>query len=389
MRQHLRLLVLLALAVLLLASVYLGNRARLANPKVQLFRVAEVNEPVDLATRRGDAALYVATRMGTIYRIARPEDPTDEPKLFLDLSNEVFTRGIEPGLLGLTFSPDGKQLFVTFTGPSTAPPSTEPGKPVDWKLIRYDMRGRNVDAGSRTELLLVHKPWDTHNGGDLTFGPDGNLYVGIGDGTARGDMLDTGQDPKDLLGSLLRIDPKPSRGDDYSIPKDNPFVDGNGAPEVWLYGLRNPWRVSFDRETGDLWVTDVGDHDEEEITLLPHDRAGAKANLGWPIFEGNKRLRPGTPAHYVAPTYAYTRELGCAVIGGFVYRGDRIRGLRGAYVYTDLCQGVLRALTVDDDEVKIRDLGATVVNPTSFGEARNGELYVLSQAGPVYRIDPA
>jgi glucose/arabinose dehydrogenase len=222
----------------------------------------------------------------------------------------------------------------------------------------------------------------------------------MGDGGGGGDPQDTGQDPNDLLGSILRIDPDvaPESIDDgeaYAVPDGNPFVDGGGAPEVWAYGLRNPWRFSFDRLTGDLWIGDVGQDTTEEIDFLPATDdgrgAGRAANLGWSDVEGDEPFEGReAPADAVAPIHTFGRDRGCSVTGGFVYRGRRIPELVGAYVYGDFCEGEVRALVTRDGEVvDDRVLGLSVESLSSFGQGADGELYALSLTGTVYRIVPA
>jgi glucose/arabinose dehydrogenase len=253
------------------------------------------------------------------------------------------------------------------------------------------MRGNTVDTSSRRRLLSVRKQYPHHNGGDLQFGPDGYLYASIGDGSPFKDLLSTGKDADDLLGSLLRIDPEQSGERPYSVPSDNPFAGGGGAPEVWAYGLRNPWRFSFDRVTGDLWIGDVGDHAMEEIDMVPAAKGGGRgANFGWPILEGTELHGAEEPLAYVPPFHAYERHRPfCALIGGYVYRGSAVPALRGAYLYTDYCESGIHAFTKSGDEATERALGPEVASPSAFAEDDNGELYVLSLKGDVYRIEPA
>jgi glucose/arabinose dehydrogenase len=212
------------------------------------------------------------------------------------------------------------------------------------------------------------------------------LYLGLGDGGAANDPERNAQDPATLLGKLLRLDP-----DDGSVPPDNPFVDRDGfAPEIYALGLRNPWRFSFDRETGDLWVADVGQNSVEEINVTPADRSAGR-NYGWDIFEGTQPFEGDEqPERAVVPVHEYPTAEGCAVTGGFVYRGTAIEGLQGAYVYGDFCAGFVRALRVADGEVVDRaDLGVGLDQLASFGEDHDGELYLLSLAGDVMRLVPA
>lgn len=364
---------------------------RLDDARIELRRVADLVDPVDAAPRFGDERLHVATRPGRIFRVDT-RTVADEPELVLDISRDVDTQGAkrglggEAGLLALTFSPGGSHLYVTYTGPGS--PDEES---VEWKLAEFRMEDDKAVRGSGRTLLAVRKRYPHHNGGDIAFGPDGYLYTSIGDGSPFRDLLDTGQDPDDLLGSLMRIDPTPSRGRPYSIPPDNPFADSGGAPEVWAFGLRNPWRFEFDRVTGDLWIGDVGDHEEEEIDkLAAADGTGRGANLGWSLVEGTHLRGEAEPDDHVEPVHAYKRRRPyCALIGGFVYRGSAIPPLRGAYVYSDYCDGTLRALAVDDEDVADRSLEIGVETPSSFAQDKDGELYVISLKGGVYRLEAA
>jgi glucose/arabinose dehydrogenase len=366
-------------------------------------RAPVVDQPTALASRSGDQALYIAERPGRVRRVEvettyeRDPDATtqvthqsfdlaDDP--VLDISTDVVADGDEQGLLGLTFSTDGRRLYVAYTG-------TDENQHLD----EYTMAGEAPDPSSRREILVVEDFAPNHNGGGLVFGPDGFLYWSMGDGGGAGDPRDSGQDPTDLLGSLLRIDPdvppeQRASGPAYDIPTGNPFVGGEGADEVWAYGLRNPWRFSFDRATGDLWIADVGQGDVEEIDYLPAgDRTGAGrgANLGWSEVEGDRPFDGGEPPpDAVAPILTYGHDDGrCSVVGGFVYRGTLLGHLVGAYLYGDYCDGEVRALVARDGEVLDNaPLGLNVPHLSSFAQDPDGELFVLSLDGPVYRLVP-
>jgi glucose/arabinose dehydrogenase len=367
--------------------------ARLRDVVVKLERVASVIDPVDAGSRAGDDGLFVATRPGKIFKVDSARHSAD-PEPILDISRDVDTQkaragtGGEAGLLGFAFSPDGDRLYVTYTEEweEKSPES------VIWTLVEFRMRGDKVDLASRRRLLAVRKVKPHHNGGAVRFGPDGYLYTSIGDGWPFGDDLETGQNPDDLLGNIIRIDPRPNGDRPYSTPGDNPFAEGGGRPEIWAYGLRNPWRFSFDRITGDLWIADVGDHEQEEIDLLEASRGGGRgANLGWSVFEGtDARNEDASPDDYTAPIHTYRRRKPfCAIIGGFVYRGSAIPSLRGAYLYSDYCDGTLRALAINGDDVSDRSLRVEVATPSSFAEDDAGELYVISLQGDVFRIAAA
>ena len=368
--------------------------------QVELQELADVDEPVAFAARAGDPALYIAERGGRIRRIeitttSRRRTGSSTPVItqtfqlerspVLDISDEVTSEGQEQGLLGLAFSTDGNRLYVAYTGNDSRQ-----------YLHEFVMGAERPNAGERREILVIDDFAPNHNGGQLSFGPDGFLYWAMGDGGGGGDPEDTGQDPNDLLGSLLRIDPDVvDPGQAYAVPDGNPFAGGGGAPEVWAYGLRNPWRFSFDRLTGDLWIADVGQGDVEEIDYLPATDdgrgAGRGANLGWSNLEGDESFEGReAPEGAVAPVHVYGSDRGCSVTGGFVYRGDRIPEMRGAYIYGDFCEGEVRALVVDEGQVvDDRVLGLPVPNLASFGQDPEGELYALSLDGPVYRIVPA
>lgn len=321
-----------------------------------------------MAVRPGEPGFYVAEKTGRVRRVVdgRAVDPP-----VLDLSSRV-SRGYEQGLLGLAWSPDGRFLYVNYT-------DTEG----DTHVVEYEGA-----AGNGREVLFVDQPYANHNGGHLLFGPDGKLWIGLGDGGSSGDPQGNAQHLGRLLGKLLRIDPRPAGDRPYGIPADNPFVGRSGArPEVWAYGLRNPWRFSFDRATGDLWVADVGQNSWEEINVV---RAGSKGgeNYGWPLREGSHPFRGGQrPQGAVEPIHEYRLDGGaCAVTGGYVYRGARLASLLGGrYVFADACVGRLQVL---DNDGRARDLGVQVAQPVSFGEDVDGELYVLSLEGRLFRLDP-
>jgi glucose/arabinose dehydrogenase len=247
-----------------------------------------------------------------------------------------------------------------------------------------------IQPDTRRNVLTQTQPFENHNGGDIMFGPDGYLYIGLGDGGSGGDPQGNGQNLGTLLGKLLRIDP--SGGDPYAIPADNPFVgDPNAKGEIWAYGLRNPWRFSFDAGTGDLLIGDVGQSDWEEIDWAPANSKGGE-NYGWGSMEGTHPFRGGTePANHVPPIHEYDRNgLGCSVTGGYVYRGKAIPDLEGQYVYSDYCDGTVRTLQVEDGKVTGQsDLGVNGGEVVSFVQDGDGELYTLAIGGTISRIDPA
>ncbi|GIV01124.1 MAG: hypothetical protein KatS3mg014_2739 [Actinomycetota bacterium] len=350
-----------------------GSGPRLGEVRLGLERVAVLDQPVAMAVRAGDDALYVAEKPGRVVALG------DEPRVVLDLTGRVST-GSEQGLLGLAFSPDGRFLYVDLTDPAG-----------DTRILEYRVGPDGPDPASEREVLRVDQPYANHNGGQLVFGPDGYLYVGLGDGGSAGDPEGRAQSLGTLLGKILRISPRPEGGRPYGIPPDNPFVGVPGArPEIWAYGLRNPWRFSFDRATGELWIGDVGQGSWEEIDVLEPGRGGA--NLGWDLLEGSHPFEgSGGDARTVMPVYEYPHDGAvCAVTGGYVYRGEAIPALRGAYVFGDFCGGALEAIALREGRAPThRELGPVVPNLASFGEDAAGELYALSLAGPVYRLVPA
>jgi len=368
----------IALAVGVACTQGSGERAPVVSEvpntvHVSLERVATVDQPLAIAVRPGDPSLFVAEKTGRVVAI-RDGHVASSP--VLDLSDAVSLGG-EQGLLGVAFSPDGRYIYVNDTDLNG-----------DTRVAGYAMRGEHAVVSSRRQVLFVDQPYDNHNGGDLVFGPDGDLYIGLGDGGSGGDPHGNGQSLGTLLGKMLRIDPTPAGPEPYRVPPDNPFVGDVGArPEIWAYGLRNPWRYSFDPATGDLWIADVGQSAWEEIDRVPAGSPGGD-NFGWNLLEGTHRYAGGAPTGAVPPVYEYSHAAGgCVVIGGDVYRGAAIPELVGDYVFADFCLGTLQAIRVEQDgTVEHFDLGATLPNVSSFGADAGGELYVTSLDGGVYRI---
>ncbi len=336
-------------------------------------------------THAGDASgrLFLVEQDGRVLILA---GGTLLPVPFLDISSLVASGG-EQGLLSLVFPPDSgskDHFYVYYT-------RTGDGAGV---LSRFTIGADPdlADPSSEEILLTVAQPFANHNGGQLAFGPvDGFLYLGLGDGGSGGDPLNSGQDPSTLLGSLLRLDVEGATSG-YAIPADNPFVgDPNGADEVWAYGLRNPWRFSFDRLTGDLYLGDVGQADWEEIDLrLATQPAGA--NFGWNILEGNACYPPASlctpPANYAAPVVSYDHGLGSSVTGGYVYRGPGNPDMQGLYFYGDFGSGCIWALFMDSSGMASRLIVDTAFNISTFGEDEAGRLYLADYAtGTIYRID--
>lgn len=361
-----------------------GNRDRQLTARIRLIKVGEASQPVAMANRPGSPVLYIAEQAGRVRTLRVSSDGSsgsldDDP--LLDITSDVDGDG-ERGLLGLAFSANGSTMFAYYTD-----------KNGRIHVVSYRMDGDRLDEGSRTELLSLEHEMPNHNGGQLATGPDGMLYIGVGDGGGAGDPEGHAQDRDSLYGKILRIDPaRPSNGKRYGIPDGNPFAEGGGAPEVWIYGARNPWRFSFDRSTGDLWVGDVGQNEIEEIDFLPNvpgEGAGRGANLGWVNMEGTRPFRDGSPpSNHTPPVFEFDHNNGeCSVISGFVYRGREIPSLVGVLPYGDYCYEPIRGLLADGGNIIAEaSLGTNLAQLTSFGQDNDGEQYALSQSGGVYRI---
>jgi glucose/arabinose dehydrogenase len=336
--------------------------------RVVLAKVVEVEQPVAMAVRPGEPGFYVAEKTGRVLRVV---DGRVQERPVLDLSDRVST-GSEQGLLGLAWSPDGGFLYVNYTDRSG-----------DTRVVEYE-----GGAGGGREVLFVDQPYANHNGGHLAFTADGRLWIGLGDGGSGGDPQKNAQNLGRLLGKMLRIDPRPRGEQPYGVPPDNPFVGRAGArPEVWALGLRNPWRYSFDRRTGDLWIADVGQNGYEEVNRVATGSKGGE-NYGWPLREGTHAFRDGAaPPGSVEPVYEYAlRDGNCAVVGGYVYRGPRLAALLdGHYLFADSCKGEVMAFS----DGRARSLGLRAAPVGSFGEDAEGEVYVLSLSGGVYRLEGA
>ncbi|HEX2601161.1 MAG TPA: PQQ-dependent sugar dehydrogenase [Gemmatimonadaceae bacterium] len=335
------------------------------------------DNPVYLTAPPGDARLFVVEQPGRIRIIdngrlvARP---------FLDITGKVGYGG-ERGLLSVAFHPlygTNGFLFVNYTNRNG-----------DTQIERYTVSAdRNVVDPSTAKLILaIDQPYSNHNGGLVMFGPDGMLYVGMGDGGSQRDPHNNGQNPNALLGKLLRINV--DRGDPYSVPSGNPFASGGGKGEIWAVGLRNPWRFSFDKPTGLLYIGDVGQDKYEEVNIAPANRAGV--NYGWSAMDGPDCFKSSTcnKSQFQQPALTYTHDSGtCSIIGGFVYRGRAIPEVVGQYFYSDYCNSWVRSLSYANDKVRSYHqwidggLGSIV----SFGEDSTGELYICSSNGRVYRI---
>jgi glucose/arabinose dehydrogenase len=332
--------------------------------ELALVTVAQANLPLAMAWRPGDDNAYIADKQGILLTLL-PDGQVDE---VWDFSDQVSSNG-EQGFLGLVFSPDGEWLYLSYTNPSG-----------DSHLSVVPFGETGPDFAAEQVLLVVDQPFENHNGGDLQFGLDGYLYWGLGDGGSGGDPQGNGQNPNSLLGSMVRIRPLPESGT-YDIPPDNPFADGGGAPEVWLTGLRNPWRFSFDTQNGDMWIGDVGQEQLEEIDRVKPSEAGA--NLGWADCEGTLSYNADCDGFH-DPIYTYGRDDGIAVTGGYVYRGNALPQLAGQYIFADFVTARIWAFNPDTSE-RI-DTGLQSANVASFAQDPSGELWVLSLNGTIQQI---
>lgn len=347
-------------------------------PVVSAESIGQFDAPVGLAVRPNDDSLYVIEQAGRIIRVTG-----SEKTLAADIRDRVKSGG-EQGLLGLAFSNTQGLAYLNYTNSA--------GSTV---VAEFPLDGAGTfDTSSERILLMVAQPFGNHNGGELAIGPDDRLYIALGDGGSGNDPGRRASDPRSLLGSLLRIDPTPSEQSPYSIPPDNPFANGDfnglaGAPEVWSWGLRNPWKLAFDRETGDLWIADVGQREFEEINrVAANDRpAGHGANFGWSAFEGRARFNDDVadPGNAIAPVLTYEHgPNGCSISGGALYRGSTIAELAPAFVYSDFCSGILWALDAETGRNLVLLEGLSDVTAVRSGP--NDTLYVLQRTGELLLI---
>lgn len=351
-------------------------------PALRLVEVASgLQSPVHLTAPATDARLFIVEQPG---RIRIVENGQLLPTPFLDIAAKVSSGG-ERGLLSVAFHPgyaQNGQFYVNYTD-----------KAGDTRIERYRVSAnRNLaDPASASPVLHVRQPYSNHNGGLVVFGPDGMLYVGMGDGGGGGDPEEAGQDPLQLLGKLLRIDVDAAQP--YGMPAGNPYAGGSGGRgEMWALGMRNPWRFSFDHAANLLYVADVGQNRLEEVNVVPAGEGGV--NYGWDVMEASDCFEPSSGCSregLTLPVLEYTHDDGCSITGGFVYRGQAIPGLQGHYLYADYCEGWVRSFRYADGQAAdkrsypLPDVG----NISSFGEDSQRELYVISHRGTVHRIAPA
>ena len=349
-------------------------------PNLSFHRMVAMAYPED-----GTSRLFLALQPGRIMVFPNDQAVTSAG-IFLDIRERVSDRGREEGLLGLAFDPgysSNGHFYVYYS-------ASNPRRSVVSRFSVSRTDPNAADPDSERTALEVPQPFSNHNGGQLIFGPDGYLYIGLGDGGSAGDPSRNGQNRSTLLGSLLRIDVSSIEPEGtYTIPPDNPFVGQGGGvrEEIWAYGLRNPWRFTFDRETADLWAADVGQNRSEEVDII---KAGH--NYGWNIMEGFHCFEPQRGCDQEGlepPVIEYEHDEGCSVTGGYVYRGLRTPSLYGAYVYGDFCSGKIWALRHDGTLVTERlELIDSGLNISSFGEDQAGEMFILSFDGKIYWLTP-
>ncbi|MBK9050829.1 MAG: PQQ-dependent sugar dehydrogenase [Chloroflexi bacterium] len=332
--------------------------------------------PVTMA-HAGDDRLFILEQRGTIRILQNGQLLGDD---FLDIQGRVGDSANEQGLLGIAFHPDyanNGRFFLDYTNDAGDTVISE-------FMVTAD--ANRADADSERILLTIDQPYENHNGGQLQFGPDGFLYIGMGDGGSQADPEGNGQNTDALLGKILRLDV--DNGLPYAIPADNPYVNGGGRLEIWAIGLRNPWRFSFDRLTNDLFIADVGQDSFEEVSFYPAGSPGG-ANFGWNIMEGWTCFNSSNcnTDGLIQPITVYGRDEGCSITGGYMYRGTEYPALYGNYFFADFCFGTVWGLfPMEGNWLKTTVTPQTLLQITSFGEDVNGELYVLSRLGGVYRV---
>jgi glucose/arabinose dehydrogenase len=374
----------ITLSLLALAGLAASISAQTFEPATELNAepvVTGLSSPVYLTAPANDSRLFIVEQPGRI-RVVKNGELLATP--FLDIRSRLSSGG-ERGLLSVAFHPNYAAngfLYVNYTN-----------RQGHTHVERYTVSAADpdrADPDSAKLILTVNQPYPNHNGGLNLFGPDGMLYIGMGDGGSAGDPQGNGQNRLSLLGKMLRIDV--DGGDPYAVPADNPFANQDDSrPEIWALGLRNPWRFSFDRTAGLLYIADVGQSRWEEVHIAGVKDAGL--NYGWNRMEGPDcyRREECDQTGLTLPAYAYSHSEGCSITGGHVYRGTQIPALVGHYFFSDYCEGWLRSFKYENGAVSDRrqwDVG-NLGNVLSFGEDAAGELYVLSDSGTVYRIEPA
>ena len=347
--------------------------------EVTLTSIGDFDRPVDVIVRPGDDRVFVVQASGTLTAI---ESATTSGATILDISDQTFVQG-ERGFLGAAFHPSDDLLYVHYTDRDSNSVIAE---------FEVDAESGAADAGSERTLMIVEQPFNNHNGGEVDFGPDGHLYLGFGDGGSRNDPNRAALDLSTPLGKILRVDPRANDSAPFTIPSDNPFVDDDDAdPAIWSYGLRNPWKFSFDSVTGDLWIADVGQNEWEEIDAARAAdgmNAGRGLSFGWSAFEGFEAFNRDQPSNgHTEPFFTYDRSNGrCSISGGAVSRDPSIPELDGWYVYGDFCSGQIFAIDGrGDSEQRAIELGR-VSELVSIATGADGALYASSFGGSVFRL---
>lgn len=336
--------------------------------------VADVESPTAFATKPGDSPsiIYVASQNGEISRVDLTTNDVSEFASFRDQTTGTGERG----LLGLAFSLDGNEFYAHFTDLNG-----------NTNIVAVEIKDGVPDLTTTRTLLFVEQPHSNHNGGQLLVDDAGNLLIGLGDGGASGDPLGHGQNPSSLLGKILRITPTPPGSTaPYLIPSDNPFVQSDSVePEIAFLGLRNPWRFSLDRDTGDFWIADVGQNSKEEINRVSGSELGA--NFGWNIKEGSEDFQGSTVSTLTGPIHEWDNLGGSSAIGGFVYRGSAIKELQGKYLFADFAESGIFLFDPTSRQTTFVDLPISKI--VGFGEDANGEIFLLSLTSGVFALLPA
>jgi len=346
----------------------------------QVFNRVKFNKIVYMLQAPNDSnSWYIVEKEGRVLKTAM-QQTADQAKVFVDITDRVNSQPNEAGLLGMAFDPQyatNHQVYLSYTSGSNK---------LESRISRFKLlkNGEALNPGSEQVILRVDQPYSNHNGGHIQFGSDGYLYIGFGDGGAGGDPHANGQNTNTLLGALLRID---VRTQPYGVPSDNPFANGHkGRPEIFAWGLRNPWRWSFDRKTQVLWLADVGQNAWEEV-----DRITQPGNFGWNRKEAShcyKAISCAQP-NLVEPVIEYSHDNGCSITGGYVYRGTKISDLQGVYLFADYCSGTIWGSRVIGANVtQPRRLIQSELNIASFAQGNDGELFVVHLGGAIYQISP-
>ena len=392
MRATIRLVV-LACAAVLVACGASGAASQTSSPRaltrssseragLRLVQVGRFRQPVAVTGAPGDSSrVFVVQREGQVMVMLHGRT---QARPFLDIAGSVDSQGSdEQGLLGLAFAPDYARSGLFYVDYTIADN--------DVRIVQYRRSSGDPNLANPTSariVLTIGHRYSNHNGGQLAFGPEGDLYIGVGDGGSEDDPEDNGQNTDTLLGKILRI--RPSAGGGYTIPATNPFVrQPHKRAEIWAYGLRNPWRFSFDRASGALIIGDVGQDLQEEVDYAPAP-TGAGANYGWSVWEGDRRNKPGSAPHAVFPVLVARHSEGyCAIIGGYVVRDRSLPSLYGRYVFGDYRRPQIESMKLAPGKATDkRATGLSVSETSSFGEDARGHIYVTSLSGPVYRIAP-